>query len=123
MFWNNVYSGFTNSAKLRQENNALSIANAELQSKVDALNLQMEEINAATLKAASLTSMVVDFSNIDAFSIERNVSDDVPHTVIGYWLADGTGVKSLHEWYLGCSEETHERLVSEFKEYVKAKKQ
>ena len=66
--------------------------------------------------------IVIDFDNMDVFSIERNVTDGVGHTILGYWLEDQYGSKSNHEWFLFCSDETHEKLVSEFKKHIKAEK-
>lgn len=64
------------------------------------------------------SSMFMDFDNIDAFSIERNTSELGDVTIIGHWLFDENCVKIPEEWQFFCSEETHERLASEFQKKV-----
>ena len=128
MFWNRDYSTFTDMDKLRQENDKLrqentdlSVANAELQSKVDALQLQIEEMQKQAQAEAATASMLIDFTNIDVFSVERNVRDNLPNTIIGYWVTDKDGVKSNAEWFLFCSNETHEKIVTAFKKHIAEK--
>ncbi len=36
-------------------------------------------------------------------------------TVIGYW--QGPNDETSGEWYLNCNQDTHERLVEEFRQY------
>lgn len=68
-------------------------------------------------RLAKLTkySCAVDWDRMNAFSIERAYpkSEDFVHaTVIGYLKADGT----IGEWILWTDEETHNKLVEEFKQ-------
>lgn len=121
MFWNRDYSAFTDMDKLRQENTDLSVANAELQSKVDELQLQIEKMQKQAQAEAATASMLIDFTNIDVFSVERNVRDNMPNTIIGYWVTDKDGVKSNAEWFLFCSNETHEKIVTAFKKHIAEK--
>ena len=115
MFWNRDYSKFTDAAKLRQENVNLSVANTELQTKVDDLQLELDNLKKKISAEAATASMIIDFNNIDVFSVERNVKDGVAITIIGHWLLDKDGVKNSAEWVLYCSPETHEKIVAEFK--------
>lgn len=121
MFWNRDYSIFTEASKLRQENVNLSVANDELQRRVDSLQSELDQLKKKVFADAAAASMVVDFSNIDAFSVERNVKKGVAQTIIGHWLVDKDGVKSSGEWLLYCSAETHEKIVEEFKKRVASK--
>ena len=121
MFWNRDYSEFADLDELRQENTNLSVANAELQSKVDALQLQIEEMRKQAQAEAATASMLIDFTNIDVFSVEHNVRDNMPNTIIGYWVTDKDGVKSNAEWFLFCSNETHEKIVTAFKKHIAEK--
>lgn len=65
------------------------------------------------------SSFVVDFAAMNAFSIERLKSDKGGYkTVIGYFLITET-TKEVKEWTLHCNLNTHNRLASEFEQYMK----
>ena len=67
--------------------------------------------------------MVVDFTNIDAFSVERMMSSsNEPMTVIGYWVNDQHGNSIAREWSLHCNQQTHQEVVDQFLEHVKQKR-
>ena len=114
MFW------LKDVSRLERKNGELELEVVNLKNQIEALNLQIEENQKKAQTAASVSSMLVDFSNIDVFSIERNASGGVTHTIIGYWVADKDGVKSNQEWFLYCNDETHEKLISEFKKHIKS---
>ncbi len=116
MFWSKDVS------RLERKNGELELEVINLKNQIEALNLQIEENQKKAKADAAVATMVIDFDNMDIFSIERNVSDGVGHTIIGYWLVDQYGAKSNQEWFLFCSVETHEKLVSEFKKHMKAEK-
>jgi len=59
-------------------------------------------------------SIEIDFSKINAFSIERTINDCRICTSIGYLLKDN----SIEEWVFYCSIEKHEELVKKFKKYI-----
>lgn len=91
----------------------------EAQNKVLALENQIKVMTAEEANA----SFAVDFKTINAFSVERNVHDGRPCTIIGYLLPketvkDGgiTNTDVVREWYLYCSINKHESLVQEFRE-------
>ena len=115
MFWN------FGKDKLNRENVELSVKNSQLERRIEALEAEIETLKKNVESDASVASMEINFDNMDVFSIERNVSDNKPVTVIGYWLTDKDGVKSNSEWYLFCSAETHEKLVEKFKAEFQAK--
>ncbi len=121
MFWNRNYSVFSDAAKLRQENASLILKNDALALKVDALQTELENLQKRIREEASTASMLLDFNNIDVFSIERNVKEDVAITIIGHWLLDKDGVKSSAEWVLYCNAETHEKLVADFNKKLQTK--
>lgn len=69
-----------------------------------------------------------DFKNMKAFSVERNVNNGKPCTIIGYLLqepvlsSDGEMIVQkdiVKEWYLYCNDERHAELVEQFKRAVK----
>jgi hypothetical protein len=115
MFWSEDV------ARLERKNVELELEVVNLKNQLEALNLQIEENLKKTQAAASISTMAVDFSNIDAFSIERNTSYGLACTIIGYWVEDKDGVKANQEWFLFCSDETHEKIVSEFKKHIAKK--
>ena len=98
--------------KLIQENKELNGEVAELKREVLRLKDSLTRVQ-TTLSAAqsdvSKSEFAFDFSAVNAFSIERNINDGVPVTVIGYTI--GGEVK---EWYLYCNQERHSSLVKEF---------
>lgn len=69
---------------------------------------------------AANSDMQVDFERMRAFSIERLVDDKgVPHTVIGYVLRVSPEDQQIKEWKLECNQQTHDRLVAEFRNTMK----
>ena len=82
----------------------------------------------------SKASFSVDWEAMNAFSVERGWGNGVLRTTIGYLLqepsvhteSDGnqniTYKDVVREWVFNCSAAEHERLVSEFNEYVKGNK-
>lgn len=67
----------------------------------------------------------VDFSTMQVFSIERNQNGQRAYTVLGYFTDEPTehGVTKpvVHEWTLYCSMKEHERLVTNFREWIASK--
>jgi len=64
-------------------------------------------------------SASVDWKAMDAFSIERaycKTVEGVPVTIIGYRSGN-----NIREWILFTDKANHEKLVTEFNEYVKTK--
>jgi hypothetical protein len=64
-------------------------------------------------------SFVIDWNNLDVFSIERRGGD----TIIGYYLEEPifhekkemwVPKKVVKEWYIACSVRIHEKLVTEY---------
>lgn len=105
---------------LKAENEKLAYANKVYQQQL------VSELNKA--------SFSIDWAAMNAFSVERGWNDGVLRTTIGYLLqepsvhteSDGnqnvTYKDIVREWVLTCSSAEHERLVSEFNDYVKGKK-
>lgn len=101
--------------------------NLELKLRVESADKVIERINNSVREA----EYIVDWAKMDAFSIERNVNDNKPVTIIGYYLeepvlsSDGEMVvmrKTVKEWYMYCSETRHQELVDSFKAYRKGAK-
>jgi hypothetical protein len=74
--------------------------------------------------SARSASFEFDFKAVNVFSVERNMKDGVPVTIIGYLLAEPVvfteGESStkdvVREWYLYCDDKQHESVVKAFKD-------
>jgi hypothetical protein len=75
--------------------------------------LEHEKIDAIKADVNS-SEFKIDWSKMDAFSIERMGDHQSAYTVIGYYLTDEQNVKHVHEWKFYCSQEQHNRLAGEF---------
>lgn len=107
-----------------QLENAL-LSKSELTKKVEKLEAELkahkdhfENINSA-IRASTFS---FDFNTVKAFSIERNIHNNLPVTIIGYFLPEARVIENdgvvtndiVREWYLYCSQEQHEKLVEQF---------
>ena len=111
----------------------LKVENAALKKEVDTLRSQLDihkklldDIN----KDLTHCEPAIDFRTMRVFSIERNVSNNRPCTIIGHYMnepvlsADGEMIKDrdvTKEWTLYCSNERHAELVERFKAYNASK--
>lgn len=96
------------------------LANAGVQ--LDAFKKTIDKIN-AEIPASSFS---FDFETVNVFSVERNINDNRPVTIIGYLLpepvttTEESGVVTkdvVREWYLYCNQEQHEKLIEEFNKH------
>lgn len=70
-------------------------------------------------------SFAIDWDAMKVFSIERNLNNGFPTTILGYMLSEPaihteeqvTYKDVVREWTLHCSAEKHEQLVKEFVEW------
>jgi hypothetical protein len=92
-----------------------------LRSKNEALVQQLDEILAKAKADDYACNFVIEFDNIDVFSLERTSNS----TVIGYWHhstdRDGNEVKSSREWYFHCNTDVHEKIVLNYRNYLNNK--
>lgn len=82
----------------------------ELIAERDALKLQLDNIINATVDE----EVTIDFESVKVFSIERNVHQDEPCTIVGF-LIEGNTV--MQEWYLYCSPRRHRELIQKFEDF------
>jgi hypothetical protein len=73
-------------------------------------NKQIAELSSNSLYESDVE---VDFEFMNAFSVERTLLEGVTVTAVGYFDRQN----NTREWFLYTSEETHQRLVNEFREY------
>lgn len=89
-------------------------------SRIEQLDNHIKKIENSCRSA----SFEFDFNAVKVFSIERNIKDNLPCTIIGYLLPEPavitednvTTKEVVREWYLYCDETQHEALVKSFKE-------
>jgi hypothetical protein len=105
---------FGNMIKVNQLEQDLQNARAlikSLQADLDRLrDIKDKEVR----KDVQSAEFVIDWKNMDAFSIERMGDPKEAYTVIGYWVIEG-GEKRVHEWKFYCSLEQHNKLADQFK--------
>lgn len=106
-------------AKCSARTNELEVQLTEASNELIMLKRKIADRDTEETKA----DFAFDFNVVNAFSIERNVHDGRPCTLIGYMLPteevkDGTITNSdkVREWYLYCSMDQHKALVKAFKE-------
>ena len=76
---------------------------------------QSEEVK----KDVQSSNFVIDWTKLDAFSIERMGDVRDAYTVIGYWSTRENGSKTVQEWKFYCSKEQHEKLAQQFEKSIK----
>jgi recombinational DNA repair protein RecR len=59
-------------------------------------------------------TFVIDWKNMDVFSLERMGDHKTAYTVLGHWVKNTDGTKEVHEWKFYCSHEQHEKLAKQF---------
>lgn len=91
---------------LRKENEALANTNKKLVSKAKDIE---DEIKAAS------SEVMIDFTVIRCFSIERRQHGYTGKTILGYNLLNDVENHGPREWILYCNEEQHQKLIDKFK--------
>ena len=93
-----------------------------LKKQIKTLNDEIQALQDTNELTALNADMQIDFKKIGAFSIERmkRNNDKFPVTIIGFWRDKFN--QTHGEWRLECNDETHARLVKEFREYQKGNK-
>ena len=115
--------------------NAIEVSNLKV--RIEELEKENEKLSYANTvyKARLETEMAtapfaINWSIMNAFSIERQWENGSHRTIIGYMLQEPVVVTEgavttkdvVREWTLYCSATEHERLVNEFNEFNKGKK-
>lgn len=123
MFWKNkgIDDAISRSLELERSNLELERSNASLKQEIENLKAKLSVIEDEIATDCRTSTMVVDFSAMDAFSVERVLRDDYshPYTVIGHWVPGPDNTRQTSEWVLTCTKENHEQLVEEFRKYTK----
>lgn len=81
------------------------------------LNRMREDKSDEIKKDVQTSSFVIDWRNMDAFSIERMGDYKEAYTIIGYYGLDEHDRRQVREWKFYCSQEQHEKLAKEFLDY------
>ena len=116
---------FANAKTLREKNRAIDKLDHDLQharSMIKSLQADLDRVlekKGADSKAeVQAAEFVIDWVNMDAFSIERMGDPKGNYTVIGYYVTQGSD-KIVSEWKFYCSLEQHNKLAKEFRTQVK----
>jgi hypothetical protein len=83
--------------------------------RIELLQEQLAALRSEQAKAVADSSFAVDFNRMGAYSIERIIQNGRPVTVVGHWT--GPNDENAGEWFFHCNQDTHERLVDEFRQY------
>lgn len=88
---------------------------ADRDQRIELLQEQLAALRSEQAKAVADSGFAVDWNRMGAYSIERIVQDGRPVTVVGHWT--GPNHENVSEWCFHCNQDTHERLVEEFRKY------
>ena len=101
--------------KVRQLQNDIEYRDRMIKSLEADLFRLREEKNEEVRKDVQSSTFVIDWKNMNAFSIERmGDGGHEAYTIIGYFLKDSDGCNNVHEWKFYCSLKQHEKLAKEF---------
>lgn len=85
-----------------------------LQADLDRLR---EEKNEEVRKDVQGSNFVIDWRNMDAFSIERMGDSKEAYTIIGYYVMNEHNKREVAEWKFYCSQKQHDKLAREFSDF------
>ena len=120
---------FSKSAQLQHAETRIDY----LSKTIDELNAQIKQMreDAEKEKESDLqtSTFALDFNAVRVFAIERNMHNGSVCTIVGHFIAEPVAFSdgsvaakdTVHEWYMYCSQEQHEKLVKEFEQF-KSKK-
>lgn len=101
---------------------------ARLEKDVAHHEARCEELASMINNNVASSDVHFDFKSMRTFSVERNVHNGKPCTIVGYLLqepvlsSDGEMVVMkdvVREWYLYCNQERHQHLVEQFRKVNK----
>ena len=104
--------------------------NTYFNKRIEALQKRIAELEADNNRLRTVQSeevkndvqsstFAIDWTKLDAFSIERMGDVRDAYTVIGYWSTRENGSKTVQEWKFYCSKEQHEKLAQQFEKSIK----
>ncbi len=113
------------------KNMKLESANRELQDRIDSRDNDIKRLEAQIKKMqldkvdaiktdVNTSEFVIDWNNMDVFSVERMGDHQSAYSVIGYYMYNETEVKEVREWKFYCSHEQHNKLAEEFRNAISA---
>ena len=103
--------------ELREHYEELREHNTALSGRLTKQRREFDEIIDNKNKGCSI---VLDFYNVDVFSIERNEG----RTIVGHWITTNEPQKrQIRQWYFDCNTEVHEKLVAEYRDHMKLERE
>jgi hypothetical protein len=96
----------------------------KLEAQVESLKADLkrarEEASAKVMDDCHACDFVIDWKNLNAFSVERHGGPKNAYTIIGYYAGSGEQ-KRVEEWKFFCSQEQHNKLAQEFRNGIAKK--
>lgn len=80
----------------------------------DRLQSQLNKLRSQISAEENAAEVVIDFDQLNPFSVERHTTDGQRCTIIGYFNCEG----KREQWYLYCSLEQHNKLIDQYKAYM-----
>jgi hypothetical protein len=97
----------------------------KLEAQIEALKADLkrarESANRDVMQDCHECDFVIDWTNLDAFSVERHGGPKTAYTIIGYYVHHADKTKSVDEWKFFCSQEQHDKLAQEFRDAITTK--
>ena len=115
--------GWFDTAKLEYKvaslENDIASRDRMIESLTADLNRLREEKEEEVRKDVQSVEFVIDWKNMDAFSVERMGDAKEAYTIIGYYVVNENDKREVAEWKFYCSLDQHNKLAKEFKESKK----
>ena len=89
-----------------------------LTSSLEAITEKYENHKEILAKESRNGPFKINFHTMNAFSVERNLNDGIPVTIIGYKVIGQYGEETVREWYIHANDEAHADIVGDFEHYI-----
>ena len=104
--------------KIASLENYIASRDRMIESLTADLNRLREEKEEEVRKDVQSSTFVIDWRNMDAFSVERMGDAKEAYTIIGYYVVNEHSKREVAEWKFYCSQKQHDKLAKEFAEYT-----
>lgn len=114
---------FDDTSELQRQVTSLEVDISNRDRLIESLNADLDRLrkekDEEVRRDVQSSTFVIDWRNMDAFSIERMGDDGkTAYTVIGYYIVNEHSKREVCEWKFYCSQQQHDKLAKEFSEYI-----